>query len=259
MNSKGHDIMVARMVKIAIVENNKIMANKIKKIIVKVLKSLEIKEDEYQLDLYYDGETALASETEYNISFLDVDLGAGIDGFEVGREMNTTYKIKPLLIVLTNFTDRGEDSSDIRAYWYLTKTSLEEKLHDIAAGAIKEVIPTEGEFIKVKGQEIFIYFKHIRFIQRLGGGIFIYTIDSVFATYKARVLDDWKNILPKGQFITAHKSNIVNLEYVKKISKNGISMNYSRPSEEVKVATQRIAKIEQAYDDYLLAKARRRL
>ena len=247
--------MEVRMVKIAVVEDNQITADKIKKTILEVLCSLGVKKGEYQLDHYYEGESALDSEFEYDISFLDIDLGVGINGFEVARIMRATYRVKPLFIVLTNFTDRGEESSDIRAYWYLTKSSLEEKLHNI----VKEVIPTEGVFIKVRGEEIFVYFNHIRFIQRLESGIFIYTIDSVFLTYKGRVLNQWQEILPKDQFVTAHKSNIVNLDYINEIYKDRISMNYPQKNEEVRIASHRVKKIENTYKDYLLAKAKRRV
>ena len=99
---------------IAVVEDNEIMADKIKKILLNALALLQIKDSEYQLDIYYDGESVITSGIDYDISFLDVNLGLGIDGFEVGRKMNETYKVKPLLVVLTNFTDRGEDSYALR-------------------------------------------------------------------------------------------------------------------------------------------------
>ena len=149
--------MQPKMIKIAVVEDNEIMADKIKKILLNALALLQIKDSEYQLDTYYDGESVLASGIDYDISFIDVDLGSGIDGFEVGRKMNEIYKVKPLLVVLTNFTDRGEDSSDLRAYWYLTKSSIEAKLHPVATSAIKVVIP-EGTIIKVNGKSAFVHY-----------------------------------------------------------------------------------------------------
>ena len=249
--------MANRNVKIAVVEDSKIMINRIEKIILEVLSLLGVQESEYQLDLYDDGENVLDSKTEYHLVFLDIDLGDGIDGFEVGRRLNMTYKMKPLFIILTSFTDRGEDSSDIRAYWYLTKSSIEEKLHSVATIAIKEIIPTEGVYIKVNGEDIFLYFKHIRFIQRLSSSVLVYTVDSVFTTYKDRTISQWEKILPEGQFVTAHKSNIVGLEYIRKITKNGILMYHPQNIENVKIATPKAKKIAEIYDNYLLAKAKR--
>jgi len=247
------------MIQISIVENNKIMAVKIKETVLEVLKVLRIKEDEYQLDLYYNGENALDSGIEYNLVFLDVDLGEGIDGFEVGRQMNATYKIKPLLIVLSNFKDRGEESFDIRAHWYLTKSSIEKKLRCIATGAIKEIIPTNGVFVKENGKEHFVYFKYIRLIYREDSSVYIFTIDSVFITYKSRSLEHWKEILPSDQFLFAHKSNIVGMAYIKEITEDEIIMHCPQKGEKVKIARRRVREVKRTYKAYLLAKARRRL
>ena len=252
--------MVDRVVKIAIVEDCEILARKVERIILKVLTSLKIQEDEYRLDLYFDGESALDSGVEYDISFLDVYLGGGIDGFRVGKEMKANYRIQPLLIVLTNFADRGEESFDIRAYWYLTKASIEEKLHYVTAGAIKEIIPIDGVFIKENDEEKFIYFKHIRVIQRVGSGVHIYTINSVVVTYE-KSLNYWQELLPQDQYVFPHRSNIINLEYMEECSKHKkeIVMKYRQKSESVKVATRKLADIQKAHDNYLLMKARGRI
>jgi len=248
--------MLKRNIKFAVIEDNGIMAERIEDIIVEILTSLKIEEDEYLINCYHTGERVVASEIEYDVIILDIELGDGMNGFEVSKILKTTYAKKPLFIVLTNSDNRGEESSDYRLNWYLTKHSMEKKLPNIIRTSVKAIIPIDGVLIKEGWETLFVYFDHIRFVQRKGAAIYIYTIDKIIITYKERSIDDWKKILPDDRFITPHKSNCINLEYMDKISENKkeIIMKHPQFDEYVKSSVSRAKEIKKAFDDYQDAK-----
>jgi len=253
--------MLKRSVKFAVVEDNEIFAKRAKEIIIKTLITLRLEEAEYVINCYTSGEQAIASVIEYDIVILDIELGGELNGFEVGERLKEAYGEPPLFIILTNSSDRGEESSDLDAKGYLTKISMEKKLPKHITRVVKSIIPTGGVIVKEGREEQFIYFDHIRFIQRQGSAIYIYTIDSMIITYNGRSIEEWKRILPSDQFIKPYKSNIINLKYVIKISENKkeIIMKHAVKNEKVKSSITKFNEIDAAYTNYLWKKKREQL
>lgn len=248
--------MLKRSIKFAVIEDNGIMVKRIEEIIIEMLTLLKVEEDEYLINCYVTGERAIASEIEYDIIILDIDLGDGMNGFEVGKILKTIYAKKPLFIVLTSSDNRGEESSDHRFNWYLTKRSMELKLPNIISTSIKATIPIDGVFVKEGWETLFVYFDHIRFVQRKESAVYIYMIDKIIITYKERSIDDWKKLLPTDRFIMPHKSNCINLEYMDKLSvdKKEIIMKHPQPDEYVKSSISRAKEIKKIFDDYQVTK-----
>ena len=238
--------MEEKLIKIAICDRNLKVANNTKHVITELFKNSELANALVKCDLaiYAKGEDLINSKQEYHIIIQDLNLGEGLmDGYDVARWVNLNYEIEPFIIILTCQTNRGAESYDfdIRAFSFIEKRLVnEQKLQEAVLKAVREIIDTHGVVVKVVNSgDKFFRSSEVRYIQKDGNETIVHVANGTsYPTYLT--LDEWTKILPNGQFLKTHKSNIVNLDYI---------IGFSRDKKKVILSHQQDGEIVKATKD----------
>ncbi|MCL2560293.1 MAG: LytTR family transcriptional regulator [Turicibacter sp.] len=114
--------------------------------------------------------------------------------------------------------------------------------------------------VKIKGRIETINVNEIRYIEKDGNETYVYMVDSndEFSIYQT--MDKWLEALNPDQFVSPHRSYIINLAYMKSVSKDRkrIEMNHKKSDDEiVKLAKDKIKQIAQTKSEYDKKEAQR--
>lgn len=173
------------------------------------------------IDKYYTGESlccALAAGTEYDLVFLDIEFSS-INGIEVGKYIRDELKDHSLQIVY--ISGRMEYAMSLfqnHPFDFLVKPLDEETV----VGLIKRVISiSEGfnelvQFVSKGKQKQILRSKDIIYASSNIRKVAIHTRDNEYEMYGK--LSDLIRKLPENDFVSIHKSYLVNWLYISHIS-----------------------------------------
>jgi two-component system response regulator LytT len=158
----------------------------------------------------------------YQIYLLDVMM-PGMDGFDIASKIREKDD-SAVIIFITSNKEMMQKAFDVRAFNYLIKGSEPEKIEEVIRRAISYVSDRMSYFSYQKSNDRFMVrsgeimylesrLRKIRIITKDGEDEFYDTMDKVI-----------KRLNPE-MFARIHKSYIVNLEYVRKLSGNELSLN----------------------------------
>jgi two-component response regulator len=171
---------------------------------------------------------ALASGTEYNIFFLDVEI-ADYNGIDVAKKITKNKKTESYFIFISNYPEYMQDSFSVHPYQYFEKPIKKEKLYtvldEIAEKEKKRhlsitVLETESsEQVPVDVMEIlFIETTNAR-LQKLR----FHLINRV-VTVKGTI-SDWITKLNAYPFLICYKGILVNVYHIHLIKDNKIVLS----------------------------------
>ena len=251
--------MEQKVINICICDDNKVLVTIIDSYLQEFKNHPDLDNTKIEISHYLTGEALLNSDIEYDVVILDLNLGAGKNGFEVASKMNDEYEVRPVIIFLTNDKEFGENTYKVRAHWFFTKPVEKEEFQKVVLNALKELANSNGVMVMVNGLSKVVYFDDIRYIQKYGNETYVHLVNSSFSVYTS--LSQWLDILNKTQFVQPHKSFIINLEYLTGVSDNKkeIEMRHKEVGELVKLAKGKLKHIETSQLHYWKLKARKRL
>jgi len=238
--------------RIAICDDNEMMTAMVEEKLRQTLQMIEITDCE--IKIYHSGMELLASKEAYHLVLLDIDMPE-IDGFLVAEKLNQQRK-KPLIIFLTSYQDLTSKGYHVKAFRYLTKPINDEAFQEGISSACKEMAPlhmaisiiVRDEYEKkYKTETVMINLHEITQVEALGTGCCLYTDDSELIVKEP--LKHWKTTLPKDIFIQTHKSHLVNLNYVKRISHDK-KIIYLKPNQEVPIARNQKKNFIEAFHEF---------
>lgn len=117
------------MIRIAIVDDEKVIREQIKKLIEK-------KQAESIIDTYSSGEELLMNEKCYDIVFLDIQMN-GMNGIDTARALRQKTEDN-VLIFITGVKEYVFDAFDVAAFHYLIKPIQESKFRIVYDRAVLE-------------------------------------------------------------------------------------------------------------------------
>lgn len=215
------------IIKIAVCDDEKIFACKMKKIIDIYFTKKQIP---YEVDIYPSGKLFIESDIrmmEYQIVFLDINMKE-IDGLETARRLRKVGS-NTFIIFVTAFINYTLEGYKVDAIRYLLKTSdnfeqsVEESLN--AVFQKMEYVPVIKK-INFKECTINISLEKIIYIESTlhkltfhvwdGGTIIKYTMYETLNNVSKMFTDD---------FMRIHQSYLVNLKFVKKLVGNDILLS----------------------------------
>jgi|GEM_PF-148809 len=189
----------------------------------------------YILDVFANGEELLASETIYDIILLDVQL-MGMDGMQVAMKVK---EVSPdtIIIFISSFVQYAPlgYQSAIR---YILKSQLDVYFAESLDAAIKQ-INLQSETVEVcygkKSSQIplsqIVYLESDNRMIRLHLEV---NAEDIFPSQCYGKLEEYEIILQKKDFLHCHKSYLVNMRKIKRMTetcfflKNGESVPISR-------------------------------
>lgn len=172
---------------------------------------------------YEDAETMLHDveicNRKFDLFLLDIYL-PGMTGVEAARRIRAQNK-NILLVFLTTSEDFYREAFDLYAFHYLIKPVQEASLSEVLQKA-SEIInsPAETLHISFGGEDIILRQQDISYVSSSNHILLFHMQDGTSHTSYGK-LDEIQPLLSEHCFVRCHKSFIVNIRHVTKLTKEG--------------------------------------
>lgn len=179
------------------------------------------KETKVCFDFYESGEELLSEQnSEPDIIFLDINLGADSDGMTVAAALREKGVTAPVIFV-TSLENRAVDGYDVGAYGFIVKKNLDEKLPRILNKLWQEHFCRKTLAVCGKDFTELIHIDAILSVQSEGRGSIIVTEKVSFND--TRPIGKLSELLGED-FVETHKSVFVNIAKIKRINTDTVTL-----------------------------------
>jgi len=160
-----------------------------------------------------------AYEDDRNIDILLLDIQMGeIDGVALAKQVRKTNKTVQIIFA-TSYMEYIADGYDVEALHYLIKPVSGEKFHEILDRAVDKLAHTQRMLVlQSGGQSMRLPLYEIRYMEVMHNHVTIYANEEFRVK---RTLADLEKELDEN-FFRIGRSFIINLRYVRKISKDTV-------------------------------------
>ena len=216
--------------RIAVCDDKKEDRNQIKSLLEMYHQTFEIKE--------YDDSTALCTDSSFlqtcKILFLDINMH-GMSGLEAARQIKSEYPTIHIILV-TAYMNYALDGYKVKASRFLLKDDLDQTFEECMDDILKEIQQEERvvtyDFVEGSAQ---LRVDDIIYIETNRHKNIFYTQSQTLSIY--RKMDDLENELKNMGFVRVHKSFLINMKYIKKISSYRMTLTTGKEiSREVNLA-----------------------
>ncbi len=164
----------------------------------------------------------LAQKHKPNLALLDIELSPGdFNGLTVAKSIFSNDQ-DCFIVFITGYTKYALQSFAVHPYDFIVKPINKAKLKTLVV-EIAEKSNKQGNnsldviILKKKAKVLYIAQKDIMFIEKYNNEALIHTHDEVYTAYQT--LDEIGNSV-NSSFFRSHKSYLINLDKVQKVSKN---------------------------------------
>lgn len=226
---------------VAIVDDEKVIREQIKKLAVKY-------EPDCNVNAYETGEELLAEGNKYDVVYLDIQM-EGMNGIDTARALREKQE-DTVLIFVTGVKDYVFEAFDVAAFHYLLKPIEESKFAEVFDRAAKEAEKRKEKgqkqlFIKTRQRNITLEQKNILYIENRGRKAEIHTVDETIEIYAAMVELE-KHL--GGEFYRCHRGYLVNMAYITEYSNDSIRLS---DGESIYLAKEKYNEFVKEYMRYL--------
>ena len=206
------------MIRIAIVDDEKVIREQIKKLIEK-------KQTDCEIDTYGTGEDLLKADSVYDIIFLDIQMD-GMNGIDTARVLRQKAD-NTVLIFITGVKEYVFDAFDVAAFHYLIKPVEEYKFSEVYNCAVLEVgkrkQQTNGQlFVKTRNRNATFNQSDILYIESRAKKVEIHTKTDTVEAYAA-IGELEKQLV--GSFYRCHRGYLVNMAFIMEYGNDSITLN----------------------------------
>lgn len=203
--------------RVALCDDSNIFRNDVKNKVEAYFNSLDLMIYEYE-----SGESLLKALQilSFDLLILDIEMG-GIDGLETAKRIRESGSDMPI-ILLTSHTEFAMDGYELGVYRFLSKPVQEGKLYDALDSIIQKLGDEKKVMLRADGDDILVKVNDIMYISASNVYLDVVTKDRTFLIRKK--LKDMLSELPGDIFLQVHRSNIVNVNYVKSITNAEVVM-----------------------------------
>ena len=206
------------MIRIAIVDDEKVIREQIKKLVEK-------KQNDCEIDTYGTGEDLLKADSVYDIIFLDIQMN-GMNGIDTARALRQKAD-NTVLIFITSVKEYVFDAFDVAAFHYLIKPIEENKFWEVCDRAVLEVTkkkqnPSGQIFIKTRSQSITLDQSNVLYIESRAKKVEIHTKTNIVEAYAA-ISELEKQLV--GSFYRCHRGYLVNMAFIAGYENDSITLN----------------------------------
>ena len=199
------------MTEIAICDDELLVAERLKKIIMSVLdREGDGERPNCSIRIYQKGEELLRHIGEIQIVFLDIDM-PDMDGIDVGRqicELNPDCRI----IMETGVVERFKEAFRIHALRFVTKPFDEEEIAEALRSAMASSLGTETMEVFINRNSFQLRTRYIHYIKAYNGYVEIVTQEKDFR--KNVALRELEECLDPRLFIQINRKYMVNFLYI---------------------------------------------
>ncbi|MBR1691481.1 MAG: response regulator transcription factor [Lachnospiraceae bacterium] len=158
-------------------------------------------------------------ETEkIDLIFMDLEFGdKTLDGISWSEKIHARFP-HALILILTAYETRYKEGYRVRAFRFMTKPILPKELYDNLDACFEELYLNEHITLLRLGILHKIPLKDILYLSAVTGGSEIWTANDTY--YSDNSLLSWEERLPSAAFFRCHRTYIVNLRSIIRLSKN---------------------------------------
>lgn len=175
------------------------------------------------VDVFFSGDKLLEDKEKKDIVFLDVEM-PGLDGIYTGKKLLEENK-QVIIIVITFYSEYLDDAMRMNVFRYLSKPldtqrfkrNLEDAVNAFFSKEEKQVVVETSEGINLYNSS------EIIMLEVTDRKVFLHTEKETISTDLN--LKEWKDKLPDSIFFQSHRSFIVNITHIKKITPDKIMMD----------------------------------
>lgn len=205
------------MLHIAILDDQKSDANQLKDILIPYVTH---RQDAYSFELFYDGASLLASQTKFDLLFLDIEVGEE-NGIEIAKEVRKRLPAC-FIIVVTNYVKYSIQGYKIQAARYLLKPIVASLLYSELDEVLQDYKRAKIQVQNQRGDEEWISVPAISYLEA-------YERKTMFHIGKQCYLhgdgvQHWGKQLEDAWFIQCYKGIYVNVANIKQISKDALHL-----------------------------------
>lgn len=237
--------MIYEMLRIAVCDDEKYYRDRICFLLMDYLKEHCITAS---VDQYASGKEFLSRRenlVKYDIVFLDINMEE-VDGIRTAQQI-CGYRSKTCIVLVTAFISYVLEGYKVGAVRYIMKDSMEEQMAECMDAILKKMQLKEAAFSFVEGEKT-LYTDNILYVESRRHKCIFYYMEKEMATYRMyERLDRIEEILSEFGFLRIHKSFLVNMKHIRRISNYLAVLDCG---EELPVPRLRFAKVKEAFVAY---------
>lgn len=179
------------------------------------------------VDFYDSGNALLASNIEYDIYILDIQI-PGVNGMKTAEQLRERQRAssqsESIIIFVTTLKEYMADAFDVKAYHFLLKPIDKNKFSAVLSRAMNDCRKTKEDVdnhILIKSGNSYhkLFFRDIYYVESRDKKVVINLVDGAMEYYgKIKVLE---NAFDKS-FFRCHRCYIVNMEHITRYNANTI-------------------------------------
>lgn len=170
--------------------------------------------------VFNDGKTACESKIEFDIAFLDIEVGE-YSGLDIGREMKKANN-NILFIVVTAYSKYLDDAFDMNVLRFLEKPIVPERLYGGLDRAVEIIDKATVSFFLCDDKNTYksILAEDIVMVVTEYRHTRVYTMNGSYSTNQKLCV--WQNKLTASYFVMPHGSYIINMNKIIQFSRTEI-------------------------------------
>lgn len=212
------------MIRIAVVDDEKHMLNKVARCIDKIFTT----QDDIEVMCFEKGETFLnRMKNDYlaDILLSDIEL-PDIHGVEMGRIVREKYPAL-YLIFLTSHSEFAVESYKIDAYQYIMKEHMEERLPQILRRLAEKLKKENIEYrmVGTNTSKVRVNYRDIISIHKDKGAKYVTYITNKGELRERTTIESVKEELHSNDFVFTERGLIINMKHIVRLTGNSICMD----------------------------------
>ena len=212
------------MLKIAICDDEKYYRDRIENLLKAYLQEHNLNAE---LVLFQSGESFISQQenlVKYDIVFLDINMNE-MDGIETAMRIRRFYS-STYIIFVTAFIDYALEGYKVNAVRYIMKNTLEISVRESMDAVLEKMRHLQVGFDFLQGRQN-IYIDNLLYVESKKHKAVFYYMDVSITQYEIYdKLDHIEQQLAAYGFLRIHKSFLVNMKHIRKISNYAVLMDW---------------------------------
>lgn len=211
------------MLQIAICDDEQFYREKIKYLLEKYLRKQELT---YTIHIFLSGEEFLEqceNNIRFDIVFLDISMEK-VNGIEAAARIRS-FHIDTYVVFVTAFMDYALEGYKVNAVRYLMKDTLDQSIEECMTAVLHRMKVAQVTFSFLEGEKR-LYTDNILYVESKGHKSVFYYMEPGIVTYQIyKKLDEVEKMLDGFWFLRIHKSYLVNMKHIRKISNYAVYLD----------------------------------
>lgn len=204
------------MLQIAICDDEQFYREKIKSLLESYLKERDMP---YAIRLFLSGEEFLSeneNRVKYDIVFMDINMNE-MDGIQTAMEIRAFHS-HTYIVFITAFINYVLEGYKVNAVRYIMKDRLEESIGECMDAILQRMKTAQAAFSFLEGEKK-LYTDNLLYVESRKHKSFFYYMETELVQYQIYdKLDHIEKKLEGCGFLRIHKSYLVNMKHIRKIS-----------------------------------------